>query len=419
MGTVLLLQKNVAKMISPVHLWVAQKSGLTDNLTPSQLRMWQRERLRGVIDYATKNTRFYKERIAPSMQLTDLPFTLPSDIANDPLAFLAIPQNDVVRVTTLANSGTTTLRKRIFFSKSDLERTKEFFSVGMSTMVSKGDRVQILISNRTENSLGSLLKESLSQIGVTSEISKPLKSVKDAIEVSKHADCLVGMPAELLYMSRTAPEMRPKSVLLAADIAPQSAINGIKKAWKCNVFTHYGHTEFGYGVAVNCNDSNDLHFRDAHNILEIIDIKTQKPALPGKAGEIVITTLSNEAMPLIRYKTGNISRLLTEQCKCGSNLHRLGSIEGRISDNFPITKNKIISILQLDKILFTNSLIRGFAASISNEKGKTTLQITIDATQCIDPTILKSILPKEVRIDIKYGTTDPFTNRRKRRLTIN
>ena len=133
----------------------------------------------------------------------------------------------------------------------------------------------------------------------------------------------------------------------------------------------------------------------------------------------VITTLSNEAMPLIRYKTGNISRLLTEQCKCGSNLHRLGSIEGRISDNFPITKNKIISILQLDKILFTNSLIRGFAASISNEKGKTTLQITIDATQRIDPTILKSILPKEVRIDIKYGTIDPFTNRRKRRLTIN
>ncbi|MDY0197234.1 MAG: hypothetical protein RBR68_05405, partial [Tenuifilaceae bacterium] len=289
-------------MISPVNSWVAQKSGLAGNLSPSALEMWQMEKLKSVIDYAASNTQFYRGKINSSMKLIDLPFTLPSDIASDPYAFLAIPQSHVSRITTLANSGTTILKKRVFFSKSDLERTKEFFSVGMSTMVRKGERVQILISNKTENSLGSMLKESLTQIGVVAEISGAIRNVREAIEVSKDADCLVGMPAELLYMSRIAPDMRPKSILLAADIVPQSIINGIKETWKCNVFTHYGHSEFGYGLAVDCDEHDGLHLRDADNIFEIIDITTQKPGMPGEVGEIVITTLTNEAMPLIRYK---------------------------------------------------------------------------------------------------------------------
>ena len=405
-------------MISPIHSWVAQKTGLSNNLSPHELTIWQNKKLKNVISYATQNTRFYKRKFNPSMRLEELPFTLPSDIANDPLAFLAIPQNSVTRVTTLANSGTTTLKKRIFFSESDLERTREFFAVGMSSIASKGDRVQILISNRTENSLGSLLKESLSRIGISAEISKPLKNATEAIRVSKDADCLVGMPAELLYMSRIAPEMCPKSVLLAADIAPLSVIKSIKETWKCKVFTHYGHTEFGYGVAVNCTKSDELHFRDTDNILEIIDLKTQKTALPGEAGEIVITTLSNEAMPLIRYKTGNISRLIVQPCKCGSNLYRMGNIEGRIADNIPIAKGKTLSIVQLDEILFACNFIRGFSAVVSSYSGKTTLHLTIDASQCIPKTILRTIIPNEVCIDIKYDTADPFTNRRKRRLTV-
>lgn len=404
-------------MISPVNAWVKTKTGLHGNLTASRLELWQKKKLKDVIEYAEHNTRFYREKIDPAMALADLPFTLPSDIANDPYAFLAIPQNRVVRVTTLANSGTTILKKRIFFSKSDLERTKEFFSTGMSTMVCKGERVQILISNRTENSLGTLLKQSLEQINISAEIAGVIRSVKEAIEVSRDADCLVGMPAELLYMSHIAPSLRPRSVLLAADTAPEAVIKRIRENWKCDVFTHYGHSEFGYGLAVDCTEQNGLHLRDADNIFEIINVKNQKPALPGETGEIVITTLSNEAMPLIRYKTGNISRLLTKPCKCGSQLHRLGNIEGRISDNIPIADGKSINIYQLDNILFANSFIRGFEASVSKDKGKIRLHLTIDATQRPDPTALESFLPREISIDIKQGTADPFTNRRKRRLT--
>lgn len=405
-------------MISPVEKWVAERTGLRENLSLETLKNWQFEKLKVLIQYASENTKFYQEKLHLTNDITELPFISPSDIAADPFAFLAIPQSFVARVTTLANSGTTLLKKRIFFSNTDLEKTVDFFAAGMSTMVSKGDHAQILISNRTENSLGSLLKESLTRIGVTSEISGVIKTVTSAIEASRDADCLIGMPAEILYMSRTAPDLRPKSVLLTADYVPQSIIDSIKGTWKCNVFTHYGHTEFGFGCAVDCEHHNGHHLRDANLIVEIIDPKTGKLANHGESGEIVITTLSNEAMPLIRYRTGNISRIINTPCGCGSILPRLGRIEGRFESNIAVGGGKTISIHQLDEIIFADPFVRGFDALLSTEGESKTLHLTVDTRGSLDFDSLTAKLPQILKIKVKYDKVDPFSHRQKRRIKV-
>jgi phenylacetate-coenzyme A ligase PaaK-like adenylate-forming protein len=405
-------------MISLVEKWVSERTGLRGNLNPETLRNWQLEKLNDLISYASENTNFYKGKLHSTRDITELPFTFPSDIATDPFAFLAIPQSSVARVTTLANSGTTHLKKRIFFSKADLERTIDFFAVGMSTMVSKGERAQILISNRTENSLGSLLKESLSRIGVTSEISGAIKSVSTAIDDFRNADCLIGMPAEILYMSRVEPALRPKSVLLTADYAPQSVIDSIKETWKCQVFSHYGHTEFGFGCAVDCKHHNGHHLRDVDLIIEIVDPQTGNPVNTGECGEIVITTLSNEAMPLIRYRTGNLSRVINTPCGCGGLLTRLGRIEGRISSNIKVGNSNTLSIHQLDEIIFANPIVRGFDASLKNEGETKTLHLTIDSNGTIDLDYLKVKLPNSINIEVNYNKADPFSHRAKRRINI-
>ncbi len=405
-------------MISPVETWVAERTCLSGSLSPETLQNWQLEKLKALILYAGKNTLFYKNRLQPASDITELPFTLPSDIVKDPFAFLAIPQSLVARVTTLSNSGTTRLRKRIFFSKADLGRTIDFFAVGMSTMICKGEHAQILISNRTENSLGSLLKESLSRIGVTSEISGAIRTVSNAIETARGAECLVGMPAEMLYMSRTAPDLRPKSVLLTADIVPQCVIHSIKETWKCRVFTHYGHTEFGFGCAVDCEHHTGHHMRDADLIIEIIDCLTGMPVNPGERGEIVVTTLSNEAMPLIRYRTGNISRIIVKPCRCGGVLPRLGRIEGRIESDISVGRGRTLSIHQLDEIIFTYPVVRGFNALLKNEGQRYTLHLTVDASSCFDLDSLTEKLPPGLNIEVNYGKTDPFSHRGKRRIHI-
>ena len=405
-------------MNSPVDTWVAQQTGLFGNLNSETLRNWQIEKLKDLIKYASENTTFYQGKLNITDDITELPFTLPSDIARDPFAFLAIPQSEVARVTTLANSGTTRLKKRIFFSEADIERTLNFFAVGMSTMVSKGENAQILLSNRTENSLGSLLKKSLSRIGVSSEISGAIKSVSAAINESQYADCIIGMPDEIFFMCRTAPELRPKSVLLAADYIPQAVIEGIKETWKCKVFSHYGHTEFGFGCAVDCDYHSGLHTRDADLLFEIINPETNKPVNQGDGGEIVITTLSNEAMPLIRYRTGNISSIINTSCECGSIIPRIGRIEGRFESNIQIGDGDTLTIHQLDEIIFANPVVRGFNASLGIQENKKSLQLIVDAFDKIDLNSLIAKLPKNVKIEIKYDNADPFIKREKRRIHI-
>lgn len=403
-------------MISPVTKWVAEKTGLFENLNPATLKEWQQNKLNGVVEYCRMKTRFYKNKLNASTELTNLPFTYPSDLANDPQAFLAIPQNKIARVSTHANSGTTNRKKRVFYSDADLERTKIFFAVGMSGIVYENENAGILISSETENSLGRLLKESLERIGVKSKIAGNIKSVHDVFEISRAAECLVGMPSELFYLCKTAPNLKPKSVLLAGDIASQAIIKSIQEIWGCHVFTHYGHSEFGYGCAVDCKCHNGLHLRDADNIFEIINPATDEPADLGKIGEITITTLSNEAMPLIRYRTGNLARMLSAPCMCGSPLQRLGNIEGRISDNIPAPGGEKINIPELEELLFSANEIRGFNAVFS--KNENMLKLTVDAENKINFGPILKKLPEELKIDVNYGNADPFMNHQKRRIQI-
>jgi phenylacetate-coenzyme A ligase PaaK-like adenylate-forming protein len=401
--------------MSPVSDWIACRTGLSGNLNPETLHNWQMQKLNEIVQYANNNCKFYKNKLKTTEDINDLPFTYPSDIANDPFAFLAIPQNQVARVTTLANSGTTTLRKRIFFSETDLELTKDFFSVGLSTMFNKNDHVSILISNRTENSLGSLISESLSRIGISSHIPGLLNSAKEAIEKTKNSNCLIGMPAEILYMSTLNPEYRPKSVLLTADYIPDSIVERIKNTWQCKVYSHYGHTEFGYGLAVDCDMHKGFHLRHADFVIEIIDTETGKACKNGGIGEIVVSSLYLGAMPLIRYRTGNLSSLINTPCACGCSLPRLGKIEGRIESNISIG-DQVISIHQLDELIFTNSNVRGFNASLNIDKGIFTLILNIDSDLTIDKFKLKSKLPAQLLTVINYCNADPFLRREKRRI---
>ena len=125
-------------MISPIEAWTKLRTGLPV-LDAQSLEAWQMARLRDVLAYARCHSRFYGERLrdcepgafTAKADLARLPFTWPLDIAQDPLAFLCVPQRDVARVTTLTTSGTSGLPKRIFFTQADISRTVDFFEQGM------------------------------------------------------------------------------------------------------------------------------------------------------------------------------------------------------------------------------------------------------------------------------------------------
>lgn len=405
-------------MLSTVEQWSREKLGNNLSCSSGSLRQWQMERLRQRLEYAETRTRFYAGKLNPGSSLEELPFTFPHQLAADPLSFLAVPQSRVARVTSLANSGTTSMRKRVFFSADDLERTRDFFSAGMKNIVAEGDKTVILLSNRTENSLGTLLTESLARIGVCSEVKGSVRSVYEAGEAAEGFDTLVGMPAELLYLCHSMHHLRPRSVLLAADIAPLPLVKTISERWGCEVFTHYGHSEFGYGCAVDCASHQGMHLRHPDLIFEVVDPETGRAVTAGEPGEITITTLTAEAMPLIRYRTGNLSRLITAPCLCGGVLPRLGDVEGRLSNDIVLPEGEKINIYRLDTILFSNPAVRSFEAEIYEWRKKKILRLLVEADEKIDIGELEEKLSLSITIEVRYGKYDPFRKRGKRRVSV-
>ncbi len=186
------------------------------------------------------------------------------------------------------------------------------------------------------DSIGDLLQKGLSRIGTSSRIYGNIKDADHAAVRAEEFDCMVGLPAEMLYLARTAPNLRPDTVLLSADYVPEAIIQALEFNWQCRVFTHYGMTETGYGGGVQCGARKAYHLRDADLLVEIVDPDTGSPLPPSRTGEVVLSTLQNEAMPLIRYRTGDLAKMAVDPCPCGASLHRLDKVSGRLINSVRI-----------------------------------------------------------------------------------
>ena len=128
-------------------------------------------------------------------------------------------------------------------------------------------------------------------------------------------------------------------ILASAEALDVDFRRALAQSWNCLVLDHYGLTETGYGCAVECpaadirrtdGGASGHHIRTLDALVEIVDPDGDAVLPPGNVGEVVITTVNREAMPLIRYRTGDAASLVPGPCACGSPLPRLGPILGRI-----------------------------------------------------------------------------------------
>ena len=391
-------------MLSPLQQWVEEKTGLGASLNPHTLEQFQFIRLREQLRFALAHSPYYRkrldgldiERIIDRSSLPLLPFTQAEALREEPQKLCCISGGDVRRVTTLNTSGSSGDTKRVWFSHADLARTVEFFARGMATMIGPGKTALILLSGNTQDSLGDLLGRALSIIGVTPIIHGPVKETYAAIYAARKADCIIVLPVQLnrLCLSSAA-GLRPETVLLTADYIPQGIINNIRNVWGSEVFTHYGMTESGFGLAVQCSAHEAQHLRDAEFIIEIIDPESGKPLPDGQWGELALTSLRNEAMPLIRYRTGDITRRIVRPCSCGGCLPRLDKVMGRISDT-----GQKYQINALDEALFLLPGLFDYRANILSDNE---LELILDGlsvysedelrralgTQGLEPPVLK------------------------------
>lgn len=360
-------------------------------LTSGHLLSCQMGLVRQSITRARSLSRFYAERLGGVRvdsltryrDMEDIPLTYPEDLSSGYKDFLCVPPSHVARIVTLCTSGSTGPSKRICFTTDDLKNTEEFFTAGMSQMVHTKESVAIFMDGPAPYSVGDILRCALTNLNVSPRLCGFIRDMPAAIREAAGCACIIGVPRQILRLARTAPFLRPKTVLLSADYVPSSLISAIERIWGTEVYTHYGMTETGFGGGVQCSAHEGYHMRLSDLLIETVDIATGRQTPPGVYGEVVITALRTAAMPLIRYRTGDMAAIISEPCGCGSELPRLSKVKGRLADI-----SAPISIGDLDEIIYSFDSVLDYEATLSRGSNKL-LSITIDAvgSLCTDEVV--------------------------------
>ena len=330
---------------TPLDAWVKTKVGLAahQELTRGALASYQLEKLISVLEYVKRCSPFYRQRFAgyepksvTSLQdLSKWPLTTADDLRSDPLAFLCVSQSAVQRVVTLPIRTEYERPQRLFFSPADLELAVDFFHHGFSTHVAAGQRMLILMPCEKPFSVGDLLARGLARLGVETVPYGPMQSPEAVVDaILRHGiDCLVGVPAEMEALARypgitRIPRGQIRSVWLGTQNSRRCDVEAIMRLWGCPVFQHYGAAVMCPGGGVECAAREGFHLREADVIIEIVDPRTTRPVADGIRGDVVVTTLTREAMPLVRYRIGHLAAFAAAPCPCGSELRRITSLRG-------------------------------------------------------------------------------------------
>jgi phenylacetate-coenzyme A ligase PaaK-like adenylate-forming protein len=374
--------------ITPLEAWIREKTRIGRDLTGrpfvEALKDYQLQKINEVIDYARHNSPFYRRHLAslpvtPLSVLSDIaqiPFTTSSDIAKDPFSFLAVPQDEVARIVTLRTSGSTGEAKRLFFTEGDMDLTIDFYHHGMSTLVRPGQRVAVFFPGVIPYSIGDLLLQGLQRMNVQALVyglvTNPLHAAEAIASFGAH--CVVGIPTQVLAVACSPAgaaigKGNIESVLLSADYVPRALVQTLEKVWGCRVFTHYAMTEMGHGGGVECEALNGYHLREADLYFEVVDYKTGEACHDGDIGEVVFTTLTRQGMPLIRYRTDDIARMITQPCPCGSILKRMDYVKGRWNGLVRLDTDCTLTISEMDETLFRLPGLLDFRATVSKGMG--------------------------------------------------
>lgn len=340
-----------------------------ETLPRSEIEAIQLERLKRIVKYCYDNIGFYNKKLAEAgvfdgskiKELSDLqyiPFTTKDDIReNYPFNMMAVPMKDIVRIH--ASSGTTGKPTVGVYTKQDLDTWSDCVArVAVAGGATADDIIQISFGyGLFTGALG--LHYGLEKIGATVI---PASSGNTAKQLMMFRDFgvtgLVATPSYALYLSEAVKEAgypmsdyRLRLGILGSEPCTEEMRDQIERNLDIRVSDNYGLTEIGGpGCSGDCEERNGMHFAEDHFIPEIINSETGKRLEPGQVGELVITTLTRQGMPVLRYRTKDITKLSYEKCPCGRTHARMAKTMGR-TDDMLIIKGVNVFPTQIESVL--------------------------------------------------------------------
>ncbi|MDI6724921.1 MAG: phenylacetate--CoA ligase [Methanobacterium sp.] len=310
----------------------------------------QLARLQKIVKRAYENVPFYRKRFDESgikpediktiKDIEKLPLTTKDDLREAyPFGMFAVPRREIVELHT--SSGTTGKPTVSGYTKKDIEIWSEVMARGLTMFGATEDDI---IQNTHGYGLftgGFGVHYGAQKIGLT-VIPISTGQTKRQIEIMKdfNASIVIFTPSYGLYLSEVAEEeglnteeLNLKAVGFGAEMWTEEMRQEIQRRFNAPAYNIYGLTEImGPGIALECQEQDGLHVMEDHFYPEIIDSTTLETLPEGEKGELVLTTLTRHGMPIIRFRTKDVTALKREKCGCGRTLIKMDRITGRTDD---------------------------------------------------------------------------------------
>lgn len=413
-----------------------------------QLEELQLERLKWTVDYCYRNVPFYKKKLDEAGVTPDsikslediklIPPTTKADLRdNYPFGLFAKPMKEIVRIH--ASSGTTGKPTVVGYTKHDLDIWSDCMArICMAAGATSEDIVQISFGyGMFTGALG--LHYGLEKIGAT-VIPNSSGNTEKALMYMRDfgTTALVATPSYALYMCETAKSLeypmsdysRLRLGLFGSEGCTPEMRTQIENGWGLFATDNYGMSELmGPGVSGECRERNGLHFNEDFFLPEIVDPDTLEARDEGEYGELLVTTLTKEGIPLLRYRTRDITKITYEPCKCGRTHARMEKVQGRSDDMLKIRGVNIFPS-QIESVLIAIDQVSPHYQLVVRREGfADTLEVQVEL---VDSSLLDSygkiqqlqkdiakkiqtVLGIQCKISIvEHGTIERFVGKAKR-----
>ena len=391
-----------------------------ETMNRSDLDKLQLQRLKSTIESAI-NSPFYGklfkelEISSDSIQSLDdlrkIPFTTKEDLRDSyPFGMAAIPLKDCVRIHS--SSGTTGNPTVVLHSRKDLDEwanqvARCMYMVGLrDTDVFQNTSGYGMFTGGLGFQYGA---EKLGALTIPAAAGNTKRQIKFITDFG--TTCLHIIPsyatrlAEVFYELGMDPQKdtKLKTICIGAEPHSEEQRQRIEQLLGVKAYNCFGMSEMnGPGVAFECTEQNGLHIWEDYVIVEIIDPVTLEPVPEGSVGELVLTTINREAMPLFRYRTRDLTRILPGECPCGRTHKRIDRFKGR-SDDMIILKGVNIFPIQIEKILMNfKELASNYLITIETVGNSDEMQVEVEISDLFtdDYGVLQK-LSKEITRQLK------------------
>ena len=378
------------------------------------IRALQDERLVAQVHHVYENVSYYRRLmeekgvvpgdIRGTSDLYKLPFLSKNDLREAyPYGLLAVDKSECVRIHS--TSGTTGKRVMAFYTQHDIDLWDECCARAiMAAGGTKDDVVQVsygfgLFTGGAGLNGGSHKVGSLTLPMSSGNTDRQLQFMTDL-----GATIICCTPSYAAYLGESIAErgikddIKLKAGIFGAEAWSEEMRKDLEKALGIKAYDIYGLTEIsGPGVAYECSDQHGMHINEDHFIPEIIDPETGEVLPYGEKGELVFTSITKEAFPLLRYRTRDITVLTDDPCPCGRSFVKMARPMGR-SDDMMIVKGVNVFPSQIEAVLLQQGLLANYQIVVDRVNNSDTIDVLVEMTPEIFSDMTGSITAKEKAI---------------------